>query len=223
MGFSPKQAREYYNWFGSAQDQQAWYEDAAVQLLSRRIDWEHVDHVLEIGGGTGRWADYFLRHHLSSTASYQMIDVSQTMVGLNKPYLERWQPRYRVDLIDGSIDSLVEYWSTHPRQLLLGFYVFDIFSDAMLTKFFQYLDQRVMPQCQVAMVNLSLGQHDLSRLVSMTWHTVHSLWPSLVGRCRPMSLAAICQRYCPRWKIDYRHVVTRWGIPSEILLLHPKI
>jgi hypothetical protein len=44
---------------------------------------------------------------------------------------------------------------------------------------------------------------------------------SLVGGCRPIRLESyVDQEY---WKIEYQKVITAFGVPSEVLILSPKI
>ena len=97
------EAKAFYNRFGAKQDSQGFYEDAALAELVEHADFDEAEAVFEFGCGTGRFAEGLLEHHLPLTASYRGVDLSETMVGLARARVERFEDRAEVALSDGSM------------------------------------------------------------------------------------------------------------------------
>ncbi len=96
-----EEARSYYDKFGAKQDQQGFYEDAALDLLLKLGKFSEVEKVLELGCGTGRLAARLLADHLPPTAHYVAVDMSSTMAELAKRRLARFEKRQEVHLSNG--------------------------------------------------------------------------------------------------------------------------
>ncbi len=74
--------RQFYDRFGSKQDKQGFYEDAALDALIRHGEFQSAQSVFEIGCGTGKLAARLLSDHLPDSARYVGIDLSSTMADL---------------------------------------------------------------------------------------------------------------------------------------------
>jgi ubiquinone/menaquinone biosynthesis C-methylase UbiE len=96
------EARAFYDRFGRRQDDQAFYEDPALEELVRQGEFETAEFVYELGCGTGRLAARILAEKLTETAHYLGRDLSPTMVGLARQRLARFGERARVELTDGT-------------------------------------------------------------------------------------------------------------------------
>lgn len=48
------------------------------------------------------------------------------------------------------------------------------------------------------------------------WGMLASLWPSLVGGCRPIRISEFVGG--PLWEVQHREVVVAYGVASEILV-----
>ena len=103
--FTPDDARQFYDRFGSRQDSQGCYENPALDDLVEHADFEHARSVLEFGCGTGSFARRLLEMVLPSDAHYLALDISETMTGLATQKLAPWQDRVEVKQTDGSSSS----------------------------------------------------------------------------------------------------------------------
>jgi hypothetical protein len=65
-------------------------------------------------------------------------------------------------------------------------------------------------------VSLTDGERGMARAVSGFWRLVFSIAPRLVGGCRPIRLRDWVAS--DLWRIDYRRVVTIFGISSEVVV-----
>jgi len=126
MVLTPSQAKTFYDRFGSKQDAQAFYEDAAIGDLIAHAGFEQAERVFELGCGPGRLALRLLSKHLPSSASYLGIDVSQTMIDLAKQRLSSFAERARVERSDGSMQFPLP---DHSVDRFVSTYVFDLLSD----------------------------------------------------------------------------------------------
>lgn len=217
VGSSPcltrAQARAFYDRFGSKQDGQAFYEDAAVQDLLAHAEFEKANAVFEFGCGTGRFAETLLTHHLPAAARYVGRDVSTTMVDLARQRLARFADRADVRLTDGAprIEApdaaLDRFVSNYVLDLLTAGDIADVLSEA----------RRVLTaEGRLCVVSLTHGSTPASRLVSWLWARVHRLRPQLVGGCRPLALLPFLSQ--DGWRTIHHNVIVAYGIPSEIVV-----
>jgi ubiquinone/menaquinone biosynthesis C-methylase UbiE len=207
------QARTFYDRFGSKQDGQAFYEDAAVHDLLAHAAFERAEAVFEFGCGTGRFAETLFSRHLPAAARYVGRDVSTTMVDLARQRLARFADRAdvrvtdgapRVEAPDASFDRFV---SNYVLDLLTARDIADIVSEA----------RRVLAaEGRLCLVSLTHGATPVSRVVSWLWARVHRLRPQLVGGCRPLALLPFLSE--ENWRILHHDVVVAYGIPSEVVV-----
>ena len=52
-----EEVRNVYDWVGSKQDSQQWYEGPPIDELIEAIDFPEIDSVFELGFGTGFFAE----------------------------------------------------------------------------------------------------------------------------------------------------------------------
>ncbi len=88
--FTPDDARQFYDRFGSRQDTQGFYENPALDDLVKHADFEHARSVLEFGCGTGSFALRLFDAMLPADAQYLGLDISGTMIGVATTRLEPW-------------------------------------------------------------------------------------------------------------------------------------
>ena len=75
------------------------------------------------------------------------------------------------------------------------------------------------PDGLLCLVSLTHGVTRTGRVVSDAWETISERWPALLGGCRPIELAMLLEQ--SMWRIDRREVLTRWGVPSELVVASP--
>jgi ubiquinone/menaquinone biosynthesis C-methylase UbiE len=213
MVLTRAQARAFYDRFGKKQDAQSFYEDAALDELVAQGAFEQAEKIFELGCGTGRFASRLLTKHLSPSASYLGIDLSQTMINIAEqrilPYAERAKVVHSDDsmlfpLPDNSVDRVV---ST---------YVLDLLSESDIRQVISEAYRVLMPGGKLCLVSLTDGMTFASRIVSALWSVLFRLHAPLVGGCRPIRLDPLFNQSA--WSIEYRNVVTQFGVPSEVLI-----
>ena len=206
-------ARAFYDRFGSKQDGQAFYEDAAVQDLVAHAEFEQAAVVFEFGCGTGRFAERLLATHLSPTARYVGCDISTTMIGLARTRLTRFGDRAEVRLTDGA--PRIEAADAAFDRVVSN-YVLDLLAPDDIAGVVAEAHRVLTPEGRLCLTSLTRGTTSVSRIVTWVWTRVHHWRPQLVGGCRPLAL----RDHLPAqgWRIAHRNVVVAYGIPSEIVI-----
>jgi ubiquinone/menaquinone biosynthesis C-methylase UbiE len=210
-------ARALYDRIGSWQDTQRFYEDHATADLIAHADLEGARAVFEFGAGTGRIAERLLRDHLAATACYHGIDISTTMVALARRRLSPWADRAVVEQSDGS-----------PRtrspdgafDRFVSTYVLDLLSTSDITRVLDEAYRLLVRDGLLCLVSATHGRTLLERGVMGLAGRLHAFSPTLVGGCRAIDVRSALP--AERWRVVYRNVVSKWGIPSEVLVASPR-
>jgi SAM-dependent methyltransferase len=212
-----QEAAGFYNALGAKQDWQAFFEVPAMRDLIAHADLQAAHAVVEFGCGTGAFAEEVLEHHLPPQATYLALDNSSTMVGLAQARLARFGPRVTVRQSDGSF-QVDEPSGSFDR--VVSNYLFDLLSSSDMGHLLAEADHLLVDDGLLCLVSITQGSTPLPRLVTWMWTQFHALQPRLLGGCRPLEL---CD-YVPatHWQIDYTRVITRFGIPSEVLVASKK-
>lgn len=213
---TPDEARKFYDGFGAKQDKQGFYEDIATADLVAHAAFDRAEAVFEFGCGTGRFAQALFSGQLAPQAHYAGVDISPKMVQLAierlKPYEERaslqiYRENRPLPMEDGTVDRFV---SNYVFDLLTSQYAGWVLTEARRT---------LSSTGKLCLVSLTDGDKPLSRLVSWGWERIYRVRPRLVGGCHPVKLLD----YLPssEWAIEYRKVVSAFGIPSEVIIAAP--
>ena len=213
---SHDQAARFYDTLGAGLDTQAFYEEVALRELVAHLNMKDCRVILEFGCGTGRLASKLFETVLSRQTRYVGLDISHTMVTLAKARLERWRGSAvvrqsdgdpRIEAADGSLDRFI------------CTYVLDLLADDDIRAVLGEAHRVLTPDGLLGIAGLTNGYTPWSRLVSATWRGLHTISPWLVGGCRPI----VIERYLtePAWVIEYVSVISRFGVPSEIVVAKP--
>jgi len=208
-----QQAKAFYDRLGSKQDLQAFYEVPATNNLIAHAAFEAAQSVFEFGCGTGAFAERLLSRHLPPQARYLAVDSSSTMVALARTRLARFGERVAVRQTDGSL-QFDEVSGSFER--FVSNYVLDLLSASDMAQLLAEAHRLLVAAGRLCLVSLTHGSTPLARLVTRTWTRIHTLEPRLVGGCRPVELCDCLPD--TRWHIDYAQVITRFGIPSEVVV-----
>ena len=212
---NPADVKDFYDRFGSRQDRQGFYEDAALEELSAHADFRAARAIVEFGCGTGRFAHQVLS--LATDATYVGLDVSTTMVQLARARLAPFGPRARVDQLEaGSVHLPI---GARAADRIISTYVLDLLPATDIATFCQEARRVLSPEGRLCLISLTPGVSPLPRLVSRLWDAVFRLRPSLVGGCRPISLSSYCDRQL--WDVEYHRTVSQWALSSEVLIVRP--
>lgn len=209
---SHEKARAFYDWFGTRQDWQRFYEDPAVDSLVRHLSLASAESVIEFGCGTGRLAGSLLADHLPADAEYLGLDVSPVMVGLTEGRLARFGDRARVLLTTGETTLPV---ASGSFDRFISTYVLDLLTENDVRSLLAEAHRVLALGGLLGLVSLTHGFTPLSRVLEKVWVTIHRANPVFVGGCRPISL----QRFVrDAWAIRHAQRIARFGVPSEVLV-----
>jgi len=209
--------KRFYDRFGSRQDSQAFYEDAALAELIAHADFAHARDVFELGCGTGRLALQLLQSALPASANYLGTDLSDTMLGLARLRLAGYVDRAAVALADR---QMLFPLSDNSMDRVLSTYVFDLLPGQEISQALAEARRVLVPDGKLCLVSLTRGVDLASRAVSGMWMGVYHLNAALVGGCRPIRLLDYIDP--SQWTITYHTTVTRFGIPSEVVVATPR-
>lgn len=213
---SRTEARAVYDRIGRGQDTQAFYEDAALNILIAQANFEAATSILEVGCGTGRLAERLLRDHCPPEARYIGVDLSPRMVEIARDRLASFGGRAEVietggafsfDRADGSQDRVV------------ATYLLDLLPERDIRAFLMEARRLLGVKGRLCLAGLTWGDDLLARTVSGAWATLHALRPGWVGGCRPLRMRSFVDDGA--WTITHHEVVRAWGVPSEVLVVTP--
>lgn len=210
---SHHEARKFYDRFGARQDRQRFYEDPALVDLIVHSELRDAKAVFEFGCGTGRFARCLLEQHLQETTKYTAVDISPTMVALTREKLTKFGRRVNVILTEGEMNVPA---LTNSLDRYISTYVFDLLPDEDISALLNEAHRALRPEGLLGVAGLTHGDGFFARLVECLWRKLHTLRPSLVGGCRPISLLEFLGS--PKWRIRHRRVVTAFGVSSEVVV-----
>jgi SAM-dependent methyltransferase len=170
--------------------------------------------VFELGCGTGRFAARLLWGRLPADAHYLGVDVSPRMVALASDRVARWAPRAEVMLIEPPGQVLPGGGRAFDR--FVATYVFELLAEDYARSLLAEAGRLVAPDGLLCLTSLTHGVTPGGRLVARGWGALARRWPALLGGCRPIELADLLP--LNGWRIEHREVLTRWGVPSEMLV-----
>lgn len=214
---SHAQARRVYDRIGGLLDTQAVYEDAAIDALVRASSFESARSVLELGCGTGRFAERLLADHLPDDARYLGVDVSPRMVSLSRRRLARFGPRAEVQRTDGSIGVGAP---AAAFDRVVSTYVCDLLSETDVEALVAEAGRLLRDGGRLCLVSATHGTRRRERALMGLFDRVCAVSPGLVGGCRPIELMDHVRE--DRFRILHREVVSRFWICSEILVAEPR-
>lgn len=205
--------RRFYDRFGSRQDSQAFYEDAANALMIRLGQFSNAQAVFELGCGTGRLAERLLSNHLPLTAHYVATDLSSTMVALATNRLLPFRSRCEVHLTDGGFDFS---FSKRRFDRFVTTFVLDLLDPADIQDVLAGAHAVMRAGGLFCHAGLTPGVGPLTKTTSALWTLIHRIRPMLLGGCRPLEVATLLPT--DSWRVLHREVVVRATIPSEVVI-----
>ena len=210
---SHAEARAVYDRFGARQDRQSFYEDEALADLLAHLALNEAQAVFEFGCGTGRLAKTLLDDYLPTTARYLGIDSSTTMVRLAEERIAPFGARAKILHTDGTMQFAV---AANSFDRFVSTYVLDLLSEEDIAALLAEAQHILRPGGLLGVAGLTHGNTLVSRLVEKIWVGVHTLRPTLVGGCRPISLLKYLGGSA--WQIRHQRHITSVGISSEVVI-----
>jgi ubiquinone/menaquinone biosynthesis C-methylase UbiE len=212
-GFSPDDAKRFYDRFGKKQDWQAFYENPAINDLIAHADFEHARAVFELGFGTGRLAERLLSHYLPQDATYVGVDISKTMAMLAEDRLRPWLERAKVKIQDGTTGI---GFPDRSFDRFVSVYVLDLLSSENIQRVLSEAHRILAPGGRICLVSLTRGTTVWCRFVTQAWQFAYRRSPRSVGGCRPVELREYLDTQV--WRINHRNVICAFGVSSEIVV-----
>lgn len=179
---------QHYDALGHGQDAEAWYEDPALDDLCSKGRFEQARSVVEIGCGTGRFAQRLLHNHLPVEATYFGLDLSPVMVDLSRNALLPFGERCRVESGDVTAGLPQE---NHSVDRIVAAFVLDLLAHEDIYLVLKEARRVLVPGGLFCAASMAPGQSATQRLRSHGWRIVQWLAPLRVGGCRPLSLPDI--------------------------------
>lgn len=210
-GLSPGQARRFYDWFGRAQDLQAFYEDRAVGDLLAHGRFDDAGAVLEAGCGTGRLAARLLDGTLPADAAYLGADISGTMTALARARLRGYGGRARVIRADVTRPLPV---AAGTFDWFVAVYLLDLLAPGDAAALLAEARRVLRPGGLLCTASLSPGATPATRLVADAWAAAWSRAPWLTGGCRPVTMAPLLDG----WHLQHRAQISAWALTSEVVI-----
>jgi ubiquinone/menaquinone biosynthesis C-methylase UbiE len=207
------QARRFYDRFVLLQEWQAFYENAAVDVLIRGGAFASAHAVVELGCGTGRLAERLLATELPADALYLGFDVSPRMVERTRRRLALFGARADVRTTDGSPRLPI---SNASRDRFVSAYVLDLLSEPDTRLAVEEAHRVLLPGGLLCLASLSSGTSRASRALSRAWVRVHGFAPLLVGGCRPIDLRPFLER--ERWEMALCETVVSFAVPTQVVI-----
>jgi SAM-dependent methyltransferase len=211
-----QQAREFYDRFGRKQNRK-YYERKAIKRLIEYGNFEIAESVVEFGCGTGRLAEQLMDDELPPNAVYAGFDLSETMVQATRKRLIRYGSRVSVTRTDGRPRIPMPPESC---DRFISTYVLDMLPSPDIGRTLEQAWKVLRGDGLLCLASITYGSGPLSRLVIASWLAIHSLRPSLVGGCRPLSLTDFLGP--ASWKVLHVSTVTSFGVPSQVLIARPR-
>lgn len=212
-----QQARDFYDRFGRRQDRQALYERRPIDRLIELGDFGSAEAVVEFGCGTGAFAQRLMESELPGDATYAGFDLSETMTRLTRKRLVPFGVRSSVSQTDGRPRIPLPPQSC---DRFVSNYVLDLLSNQDITRALEQAWKVLRPDGLLCLTSLTFGTNALSKLTISAWLAIHSLKPSLVGGCRPISLNDYLGP--ASWKILHSTTIVAYGVPSQVLVAQPR-
>lgn len=207
------EARRFYGRFGASQDSQGFYEDRALEVLVEPSAFESAKAVVELGYGTGRFAERLLGTMLPDSARYRGYDISRTMVGLARARLGRFGDRAAVEQTSG--EPALPLGDGNADRFLSN-YVLDLLPAEEIRRAVAEAHRPLAPGGLLCLVSIAPGATVLSKLVMGTFAAVHRASPRVVGGCRPIRLGDAL--WPDLWKVLLGQRVVSWGITPNVVV-----
>lgn len=207
------EAKKFYDWLGSKQDSQYFYEDKAIEKLIEVGEFNRARTIYEFGCGTGRLAELLLEKHLQYNTEYYAVDISTTMVALTRRRLEKYGKRVHVMQTQGEVQTK---FNEDNFDRFVSTYVLDLLGEKQITAVIGEAHRILRKGGLLALTSLSYGERIFPKLITTAWKTVYHINPKFVGGCRPLELSNYL--LSNEWKIKSNQKLSQFGITSEILV-----
>ena len=214
---NPRSASErvvrLYDRIGPLTDSTTFYVDAALNRLTELASLAEAKRIVEVGAGTGRYAERLLRTILPPNAQYIDLDPSRRMRELARGRLVPWSSRVRIRSLE---DPLPGQWNGTVDRYVATYVLNVLPNGAAIRERLEHAHHVLADDGLLCLVNQTFGQRGFERLISTLWMLVYGARPAVLGNCRMLD----AQQYLDgaAWRVRSREVVRRFGFCSEVLV-----
>lgn len=211
---TPNEARRHYERNVEKQDRQGWYEDDAFDRLIQGGNFGTAQAVLELGCGTGRFAEMLLREHLPDYARYTGIDISSAMLARAAKRLRPWELRVALKPADVTLGLTARKGSA---DRVIATYLFDLLSPSHSRFLLDEMHRVLRPNGLLCLASLTPETDRGDRTIfTQVWALAQRVWPWVVGGCRPVRLRPMLDDN--KWDVLKHETVSPRGLTSEVLV-----
>ena len=213
----------FYNWFGSLQDWQRFYEGPPVDIMLKQCEIEEDSTIFEYGFGTGYLANELLIKY--SKMNYIGVDISKTMYNLANDRLSQNEninnDRYKLNLAKDTL-GVLKAIPNNSIDRFISNYVFDLLSKQAMTDIIDVLRLKLKRKgkiCLTSLTNKIDKDKDLfASIILNGWNTISRFCPICLGGCRPIDLNYPFNVQTTLFEIIYEEIYIQYGLPSQILI-----
>jgi len=178
--------KKYYDLTGKLQDSQSFYEKPAQNYFLETIKFDNVQHVVEFGTGTGRFAQTLLSDYLPHNTRYTGFDISTTMVELASKNIDSFRNRAKVHLADVRKPLPL---TQNSIDLIFAHFVFDMLNEEDLKRVLSDASGYLKKGGLLCLSNITHGSNSFSNIVMGFWQSIYRSMPYIVGYCKPIDLS----------------------------------
>ncbi len=211
-GLTKEEVERFYDRFGAKQDKQNYYEDIALADLLKHARFDAAHTVVELGCGTGRFANQLLGMYLPDDATYWGCDVSATMIEISRQRLSGFENRATLWKSSGEVSLPLP---SESADRFVSNYVLDILSFDEIRAMLREAKRILKKDGLLCLTGLTNGKGLFSKLWTAFWNVRFTLNPKWVGGCRPVEVYSF---FDADWEIEHYYVTAARGISSEVVV-----
>lgn len=202
-----------YDRIGPLADSTAFYVDPALNRLTKSAFLREAGRIVEVGGGTGRYAERLLQSVLPADARYIDLEPSRRMRELAQRRLSRWSARAGIRPLD---DPLPEDWRGAVDRYVATYVLNVLPSEDAIQERLEHAHRVLADKGLLCLVNQTYGRSGVERAIGKFWMAVYGVTPAVLGNCRLLEVPQYLAR--SRWRVCSLEVVCRFGFCSEVLV-----
>jgi len=223
MAYSKQKIRSFYNATGKLQDSQNFYEAPCLSFVldkvANKIERNHkeISTAVEIGMGTGHFAQQLLDNYMPEEVNYYGYDISDRMIDLAEKNLSGCKQNIQLERRD--ICRRLPH-GANSVDMIFANYLFDIMDDQETDELIGELSRILKPGGVSYISNICTGTSIFSAATMFLWRLMYQIWPKLVGFCRPVAPGTRFSQ--PEWNITTKYI-TAYGISSHVIIAQKAI
>jgi len=207
---SSRKIRSLYDFLSLFYNLITWYEAGAQKKALEIADMKEGAKVLEVGFGTGKNLSKCAKK-VGNTGKVYGIDISSKMLNRARRSIRDCDLSEKTDLVLG--DASEEPFLESSFDVIFSSYVLDLIDTPTIPRILSEFKRLLKPGGRVILVSLTKGSKWFDNMKLYEW--IYARSPSLLGGCRPITLARYLQQSGFR-HIGKKFVRAGFLMPTEI-------